>query len=329
MNQPFRAFSASGNGTGEVVQKNEEQLPEGNVVIEVFYSGVNYKDALALDPKSKVASGYPITPGIDLSGKVVSSSDPRFKEGDDVICTSYELGVGHDGGYAEYARVPADWVVPLPEGLTLREAMIIGTAGFTAAMSIHRLEENGLDPSQEPILVTGSTGGVGSMAISMLNERGYSVTASTGKDSEHDYLYRLGANDVIHRDELNPEQRRPLDRQRWAAAVDATGGAPLAYILSSVKQHGAVAVSGLTAGIDIPTTVVPFILRGVDLLGIDSSYCPMPLREKVWQRAATDLKPAHLEDIVQQEIGLDGLNEAIAGVVQGQARGRTLVNVKK
>ncbi|MCE7794008.1 acryloyl-CoA reductase [Salipaludibacillus sp. CUR1] len=326
MTDQFKTFLANGNGEGEIVNRTFDDLPQGEVTIRVHYSGVNYKDGLAMNAKTKVAKGYPLVPGIDLAGEVTASEDPAFTAGDLVIVTSYELGVGHDGGYSEYARVPAEWVVPLPEGLTTREAMIIGTAGFTAALSVHRLEERGLTPEDEPVLVTGSTGGVGSMAVAMLSKRGYSVTASTGKETEHDYLKKLGATDIISREEVTPEKQRPLQVQRWAAAVDPTGGKPLASILSSVKQGGAVAASGLTAGTELPLTVMPFILRGVDLLGIDSGFCPMDVRRKVWERAATDLKPDHLDEIAS-EISLEELSGALKDILENKVRGRVLVKL--
>ncbi|SES14635.1 acryloyl-CoA reductase [Salipaludibacillus aurantiacus] len=326
MTDQFKAFLANGNGEGEIVSRTFDDLPQGEVTIRVHYSGVNYKDGLAMNAKTKVAKGYPLVPGIDLAGEVTASEDPAFTAGDLVIVTSYELGVGHDGGYSEYARVPAEWVVPLPEGLTTREAMIIGTAGFTAALSVHRLEERGLTPEDEPVLVTGSTGGVGSMAVAMLSRRGYSVTASTGKETEHDYLKKLGAKDIISREEVTPEKPRPLQAQRWAAAVDPTGGKPLASILSAVKQGGAVAASGLTAGTELPATVMPFILRGVDLLGIDSGFCPMEVRKKVWERAATDLKPDHLNEIAS-EISLEELSGALKDILENKVRGRVLVKL--
>jgi acrylyl-CoA reductase (NADPH) len=326
MTQEFKAFVTDGDKQGRVVTRTTEDLPEGDVTIKVHYSGVNYKDGMALDKNAKIAGHYPIVPGIDLAGEVVESEDDSFTKGDEVIVTSYALGTGHDGGYSQYARVPSDWVVPLPEGLTTREAMIIGTAGFTAALSIHKREKHGLTPEDEPVLVTGATGGVGSMAVDMLSSKGYSVTASTGKDSEHDYLKKLGAENIVGRDEVTPEKIKPLGKQTWAAAVDPTGGKPLASILSSTKYNGAVAVSGLTAGIEVPTTVIPFILRGVDLLGIDSVYCPMDLRKEVWKRTASDLKPQHLEEIAQ-EVSLDGLQGALENIIKSNIRGRVLLKL--
>ncbi|MGG4033135.1 acryloyl-CoA reductase [Paenibacillus cisolokensis] len=304
-----------------------EDLPEGEVTIRVAYSSVNYKDGLASIPDGQVVKTYPIVPGIDLAGTVASSRDPRFKEGDEVLVTGYGLGVSHHGGFSQYARVPAEWVVPLPEGLTLKEAMAYGTAGFTAALSVHRLEEHGVAPDKGPVLVTGATGGVGSMAVAMLARKGYEIAASTGKDAEHDFLRRLGAGTVIHRSELLPENIRPLGKQLWAGAVDPVGGRSLAYILSAIRYGGSVAVSGLTGGSELPTTVLPFILRGVNLLGIDSVYCPMDLRLRLWQRMATDLKPNFKLDDICSEISLAELPGALSDILKGRQRGRTIVKL--
>ncbi|AOM84204.1 oxidoreductase [Salisediminibacterium beveridgei] len=325
--QRFKAFVAKGDGTGDLEERATGELPAGEVLIRVAYSDVNYKDALALHPKSRVVSEYPAIPGIDLAGTVVASDDRRFDKGDQVICTSYTLGVGHDGGYSELARVPADWVVPMPEGLTAREAMLIGTAGFTAALSIHRMEQVGVTPDDGPILVTGATGGVGSMAIGMLKRKGFTVTASTGKLESEPYLRELGADDVIHRDTLIPEKPAHLKKMMWAGVVDATGGAPLAAILPAVKQNGAVALSGLTAGIEFSTSVMPFILRGVALLGVDSGFCPMNVREQIWQRTATDLYPEHLNNMLEEEVAMEELPRVMNRLLEGKAQGRTLVRI--
>jgi len=303
-----------------------DDLPEGEVIIRVAYSSVNYKDGLAATPDGKIVRNYPHVPGIDLAGTVVSSEDNKFKEGDKVIATSYEIGVSHYGGYSEYARIPAKWIVPLPEGLTMKEAMTYGTAGFTAALSVYQLEHNGLKPENGPVLVTGASGGVGSSAVAMLAKLGYNVVASTGKTSEHDYLRKIGAKDIISREDLQPEKIRPLDKQHWAAAVDPVGGKSLAYILSTTKYGGSVAVTGLTGGPNVPTTVFPFILRGVNLLGIDSVYCPMNIREKLWDRMASDLKPAHLEEITN-EITLDELPTTLKDILAGKLKGRTVVRL--
>ncbi|MEB1807019.1 MAG: acryloyl-CoA reductase [Bacillaceae bacterium] len=302
------------------------ELPKGEVLIEVQYSSVNYKDGLASIPKGKIVQSYPFIPGIDLAGTVVSSVDPRYKEGDEVIATSYEIGVSHFGGYSQYARIPGDWVVPLPKGLTLKEAMIYGTAGFTAALSVQRLEENGLTPEKGKVLVTGATGGVGSIAVAILHKRGYEVVASTGKESEHDYLHTLGANEVITRGDVVPENIRPLDKQYWAGAVDPVGGTTLAALLSRMNYGGSVAVSGLTGGIDVATTVFPFILRGVNLLGIDSVYCPMELRKVIWERMANEYKPESLAQIAV-ESEFNDLPQHLSSILKGQVRGRVVVKI--
>ncbi|OLO25639.1 oxidoreductase [Alkalihalophilus pseudofirmus] len=303
-----------------------DDLPNGNVLINVQYSSVNYKDGLASIPNGKVVQSYPFIPGIDLAGVVVSSEDPRYKEGDQVIATSYEIGVSHFGGYGEYARIPSDWIVPLPEGLTLKEAMIYGTAGITAALSVHRLEENGLTPDKGKVLVTGATGGVGSIAIAILNKRGYDVVASTGKEEEHNYLHKLGAKEVISREDVVPEKIRPLDKQYWAGAVDPVGGRTLAAILSRVHYGGSVAVSGLTGGMDVATTVFPFILRGVNLLGIDSVYCPMNLRKEMWELLADEYKPENL-NMIAVNSDLQQLPQHLASILKGQIRGRVVVKI--
>lgn len=322
-----------------VVNKEEEQftvksqhislqdLPEGEVLIKVHYSGVNYKDSLAAIPNGNIVKNYPFVPGIDLAGVVVQSEDSRFKEGDEVIATSYEIGVSHFGGYSEYARIPANWIVPLPTGLSLKEAMTIGTAGFTAALSVLRLEENGLSPEKGKVLVTGATGGVGSFAVSILSTLGFEVEASTGKETEQEYLKNLGATSIVSRQEVFDGKIRALGKQKWAAAVDPVGGEPLASLLSQIQYGGSVAVSGLTAGTSVPTTVFPFILRGVNLLGIDSVYCEMETRLKVWNRLATDFKPSNLEDLILQEVTLEQLPDVLPTLLKGEARGRILVKL--
>ncbi|MFF2854321.1 acryloyl-CoA reductase [Peribacillus sp. NPDC058002] len=313
--------------TVNIQQLSLDDLPQGEVLIRVHYSGVNYKDSLAAIPNGNIVSSYPIVPGIDMAGVVVSSADSRFKEGDEVIATSYGIGVSQSGGYSQFARVPAEWIVPLPDGLTMKEAMIIGTAGFTAALSVLRLEENNLTPGQGSVLVTGATGGVGSFAVSILSKLGYSVEASTGKESEHKYLKEIGAATIVSREEVYDGKLRALGKQKWSGAVDPVGGEPLASVLSQIKYGGAVAVSGLTAGTSLPATVFPFILRGVNLLGIDSVNCPMETRLKVWHRLATDFKLEHLEQLVQQEITLNELPDVLPTLLKGEARGRTIVKL--
>ncbi|WP_186668440.1 acryloyl-CoA reductase [Sporosarcina sp. BP05] len=312
--------------TVNVTNLTVNDLPEGNVLIKVAYSSINYKDGLAATPKGNIVTSYPHVPGIDLVGTVVSSQDSRYREGDEVIATSYEIGVSHYGGFSEYARISADWIVPLPKGLSMKEAMSYGTAGFTAALSIQRLEENGVTPDKGPVLVSGATGGVGSSAVSLLAKLGYQVVASTGKESEHDFLYEIGANEIISRQELQPEKIRPIDKQLWAAAIDPVGGNTLSYILSTMKYGGSVAVSGLTGGVKVPTTVFPFILRGVNLLGIDSVFCPMSTRSALWERMANDMKLDNL-DIITTEVTLDELPTTLPLILDGKMKGRTVLKL--
>lgn len=330
MDKPFKALMVNKteeNFTVQIKAITLNDLPEGDVVIKTAYSSVNYKDGLASIPEGKIVRSYPFIPGIDLAGTVVESKDPRFKEGDKVIATSYEIGVSHYGGYSEYARIPADWIVPLPEGLSFKEAMVYGTAGFTAALSVHRLEESGLTPEKGKVLVTGATGGVGSIAVAILAKLGYHVAASTGKQAEHGYLKEIGAKEILTREEVAGEKIRALDKQLWAGAVDPVGGKTLAAILSQMAYNGSVAVSGLTGGTDVPTTVFPFILRGVNLLGIDSVYCPMELRKTVWQRMASDFKPDQLLGTIIKEVTLDELPDQLSSILKGQVRGRTIVKL--
>jgi len=331
MQEKFRALVVDKTESGDVSVKVKElsidQLPQGDVIIRAAYSSVNYKDGLASTPNGNIVRTYPFVPGIDVAGTVVSSTDERFKEGDQVLVTGFELGVSHYGGFSEYVRVPAEWIVPLPSGLTLREAMVYGTAGFTAALSVQRLEESGVTPDKGEVLVTGATGGVGSLAAAMLAKKGYDVVASTGKESEHGYLRELGVKEIIAREDVAPEKFKPLGKTRWAGAVDPVGGNTLAYVLSTTQYGGSVAVSGLTGGTNVPTTVFPFILRGVNLLGIDSVYCPMEVRLPLWKRMADDLKPDRLEDTIAHEITLDELPQSLQRILQGQMRGRAIVKL--
>ncbi|MEH7083946.1 acryloyl-CoA reductase [Neobacillus drentensis] len=330
MNESFKALvvdKTEGDFTVNVKEIPLQDLPPGDVLIKVSYSSVNYKDGLASTPDGKIVRSYPFIPGIDLSGVVARSNDSRFKAGDEVIATSYEIGVSHYGGYSEYAQIPANWVVPLPEGLSLKEAMVYGTAGFTAALSVQRLEENGLTPNTGKVLVTGATGGVGSIAVAILAHRGYHVIASTGKQSEHDFLVELGASEILSREDVTGQKIRALDKQLWAAAVDPVGGKTLASILSKIAYNGSVAVSGLTGGGDVPTTVFPFILRGVNLLGIDSVYCPMETRIALWKRMAADFKPEHLLKVMNKEVSLDELPIYLSSILKGEARGRIIVKI--
>ena len=317
---------SDGKVSSGFVQMDERQLDAGDVTIRVAYSSVNYKDALAATGSGKIIRRFPCVGGIDLSGIVVESADPRFKAGDPVIATSFDIGVAHHGGYAEVARVPGDWVVPLPESLTLFEAMALGTAGFTAALAIVRMEENGLRPAKGAVIVTGATGGVGSLAIDMLAQLGYHVVALTGKESEAEYLRELGAAEVLLRQSLDLSKIRPLDRARWAGAVDNLGGNILAWIASTMEQGGTIASIGLAASMTLNTTVAPFILRGVSLLGVDSGYIREPYRSGVWQRLASDLRPPHLTAMARR-IRFDELPATFEQYIAGRAKGRVVVEI--
>jgi acrylyl-CoA reductase (NADPH) len=321
----FRLFEETGKVSGRLVDAALDELTPGDVVIDVAWSSVNYKDALAATGAGKIVRRFPLIGGIDLAGTVISSDDPRFHTGQTVLATGYDLGVSQDGGYSKVARVPADWIVPLPPGLDAFEAMAIGTAGFTAALSIVELEHNGLTPSNDPVIVTGATGGVGSMAVACLARLGYTVAALTGKESEHEFLRSLGASSVIARGTLQMGTR-PLEKSQWAGAVDPVGGETLAWLTRTMNYGAAIANSGLTGGTELHTTVLPFILRGVKLLGIDSAMCPMPRRVEVWRRLATDMKPKQLTTIARP-ISLDGLPDAFDTLLKGQARGRFVVKI--
>ena len=303
----------------------ENDLPPGEVEIRVGWSSVNYKDGLATRADGKVARINPLIPGIDLAGEVVASEDPTIAAGDSVLAHGYDLGVSRHGGYSEYQRVPAGWVVPLAHGLSPREAMSIGTAGFTAAMSVVALEERGLQPDSGPVLVTGASGGVGGTALAILADRGYEVWVVTGKPDEVERLRSLGAIGILSRDEVTGEGR-PLEAERWAGAVDAVGGATLPYVLRTLKHGAAVAASGNAGGAKLETTVFPFILRGVSLLGMDSVPVAIGRRREIWDRLATDLRPRELGAHVT-EVDLDTLEGALDGIVAGSAHGRWVLRV--
>ncbi|HVZ21308.1 MAG TPA: oxidoreductase [Vicinamibacterales bacterium] len=324
----FNAFRISQTGdtiAGAIVNTSLDELTPGNVVIKAAYSSVNYKDALAATGAAKIMKTLPLVGGIDVAGVVSSSSDARFKAGDQVVVTGYDLGVANDGGYSAYVRVPADWIVTLPPSLSLFDAMALGTAGFTAALSVIRLEQNGLKPGAGPVVVTGATGGVGSIAVAILAGLGYDVTAVTGKDGEHEYLKSLGAKTVLPRSAIDSTPG-PIGKATWAGAVDPVGGNMLASLAKTMAYGASIANSGLTGGIEVHTTVIPFILRGVNLLGIDSVMCPMAPRLEVWRRLASDMKPKRLASIAR-EIPLAGLPDAFATLAKGGARGRYVVNV--
>jgi len=325
----FRAFVADHDAGVEsaVREMADTDIAEGDVLIAIGFSSLNYKDGLASVPEGKVARRSPLIAGVDMAGEVIESTDERFSAGQPVIAHGHDLGVGHHGGLSERARVPADWVVAQPAGLTTRQAMILGTAGFTAGLSLHRLEEQGLEPSAGPVLVTGATGGVGSSAVAILATRGYEVHASTGKDDAHDWLRKLGANELLSRTDVEQHAERPLSKQLWAATIDSVGGTTLAGALAATNYGGAVAASGLTGGVKLPTNVMPFILRGVSLLGIDSAMLPMDVRQAVWSRLGSDYRPADLELLVDEEIGLDGVPAGVKVLLEGGARGRKLVRL--
>ena len=322
----YRIFEESGKSKGRIVDMTLDELDAGEVVIRTAFSSVNFKDALTGTGAGKVVRRFPCVGGIDGCGTVVSSSDARFKPGDEVICTSYDLGVAHDGGYAGMMRVPAAWVVPLPRGLSLFESMAVGTAGYTSALAIHLLEHNGMTPAGGKVVVNGATGGCASLAISMLARLGYKVTAVTGKSSEHAYLKSIGAAEIVGREAL-PAGTRPLEKSVWAAGFDSVGGDQLAAMIRSMQQHGVIASFGNAGGIELHTTVLPFILRGVRLIGVDSAATPMPLRQAVWARLAGDLKPSHLEDIAAT-ITLDELPATFDKILKQQSRGRTVVRMQ-
>lgn len=320
----FRNFEENGKSGGRIVELSLDDLDPGEVVIRTHYSGINYKDALAATGAGKVIRRFPCVGGVDVSGVVESSQDARFRVGDQVLVTGYDMGVAHDGGFAEFTRVPADWVVPLPAGLSLFEAMALGTAGFTAALAIHRMEQNELAPNKGKVIVTGATGGVGSLGIRMLSQLGYHVVALTGKPAEQDYLRSLGASEVLLRNEIDFASKRPLEKALWAGALDAVGGETLAWLTRTMQQNGAIACFGNAGGLELHTSVFPFILRGVKLLGVDSAATEMPLRKQMWQRLAGDLHVGKIEQIAYR-ISLDELPDACAKLIAGGARGRSVV----
>lgn len=322
----YRAHDAGGEISSRLETVTLDDLDAGEVVIKASYSDVNYKDALAATGAGRIMKRFPMVVGIDVSGVVAQSSDPRFEEGDPVLAIGSGLGEERDGGYSEYVRLPADLVIPLPSGLSQFEAMAVGTAGFTAALAIQRMEDNGLSPDQGPVLVNGATGGVGSYAIDMLAGRGYRVTAFTGKRDSEAYLRGLGAGDLVFRGETELGQR-PLERALWAGAVDSVGGEELAWLTRTVEPLGNIASIGLAGGHTLNTTVMPFILRGVNLLGINSVLIPMSLKQTVVERIASDLRPRHLDDIITRTVALSEVATVFQGYLDGTVTGRTVVNI--
>jgi acrylyl-CoA reductase (NADPH) len=325
----FRAIVIDKSAAGQEVrlaQFDEKDLMEGDVTVAVDWSTVNYKDGLALTGKAPVVRRFPMIPGIDFAGTIESSAHPAWKQGDKVILNGWGLGETHLGAYAEKARVKGDWLVRLPGTMSARDAMAIGTAGYTAMLAVMALERTGVTPSRGPVVVTGAAGGVGSVAISILVKLGYAVIASTGRPSVTDYLKGLGATEVIERKELTGSPRA-VGKERWAGGIDAVGSITLANVLSMTRYGGAVAACGLAGGMDLPTSVAPFILRGVTLLGIDSVMCPMDLREKAWRRLETELDRGKIAAMTS-EIDLANVIEAGARIVDGQVRGRIVVKVR-
>jgi acrylyl-CoA reductase (NADPH) len=322
---PDAGGGPDGVGTGVRLLPTRDLGP-GDVVIAVEWSAINYKDAMVTRPANRVARISPLVPGVDLVGTVVAGGDDSVPVGSKAIAHGYDLGVAHHGGFSELARVPAGWVVPLPAGLTARQAAIIGTAGFTAALSLERLERHGLSPEDGPVLVTGATGGVGSMAVSLLAGRGYQVVASSGKRTATDYLIGLGATEVISRDELNMAPDRTLGPERWAGAVDCVGGGTLAAVLRSLGYGAAVAASGLTGGNTFESSVYPFIVRNASLIGIDTVLTPIDERRRVWESLAGAYDPVLLDSMVDDQIGLEALGPALDRILAGGARGRVLVD---
>lgn len=308
----------------------EERLPEGDVVIDVTYSSLNYKDALAVTGRGKIIRGdYPFVPGIDLVGRIRTSDSKRFQSGDIVIGTGWGLGESHWGGYSETQRLSGSWLVPLPEGLSPEAAMVAGTAGFTAMLAVMELESRGVAPGGQEILVTGASGGVGSFAVALLSAYGYAVAASTGSPDAHAYLKRLGADRIIDREELASGAARPLDTTQWAGAVDVVGGKTLEAILSRIARHGAVAACGLTGGHDVHTTVYPFILRGVSLIGVDSNTCPNDVRLRAWKRLANRMTDDLVREIKTATIGLSDVTDYCGRILAGGIRGRVVVDVSR
>ncbi|MEO1205462.1 MAG: MDR family oxidoreductase [Pseudomonadota bacterium] len=314
-----------GNYQAQLTEVAEDKLPEGDVTVKVHYSTLNYKDGLAITGKSPVVRTFPMVPGIDFAGTVEASDSSDFKAGDNVVLNGWGVGETHWGGLAEKARVKADWLVPLPSAFSPKQAMAIGTAGYTAMLCVMALEAHGVTPDKGEIIVTGANGGVGSTAISLLAKLGYTVIASTGRPAEADYLKDLGASDIIDRAELS-EPGRPLGKERWAGAVDAVGSHTLANVCATMKYGGVAAACGLAQGFDLKMTVMPFILRGVTLAGIDSVYCPKPRRLEAWTRLARDLEPAHVE-LMMTEIKLDDAIPAATDLLAGKIRGRVVVDV--
>ena len=329
MSDTFRALvleEADKKVSASIQQLNQEQLPDGDVTVAISYSTLNYKDGMVLNGIGRLVRNYPHVPGIDFSGTVESSSSSDYAVGDKVILTGWRVGEAHWGGYAEKARVKSDWLVPLPDGLTDKQAMALGTAGFTAMLAVMDLQDHGVTPGSGPVLVTGANGGVGGVAIAILAAGGYEVHASTGRPELAEHLKTIGATEIIARDELDVEPERPLATERWAGVVDAVAGNTLASVLPQMKYHGAVAACGLAGGAQLNTTVVPFLLRGVKLLGIDSVMCPIDRRKKAWARLAEEM-PKNALDALTHVVSLADLPEQANRILKGETQGRVVVDV--
>ncbi|MHC1775658.1 MAG: YhdH/YhfP family quinone oxidoreductase [Lentimicrobium sp.] len=319
--------TSGGNIRPFVRELSLSSLPENEVLIRVHYSSLNYKDALSASGNRGITRNYPHTPGIDACGTVIYSADPQVKKGDHVLVCGYDLGMNTPGGFGQYINVPGSWVMPLPEGLGFRESMMLGTAGFTAALSIHKMELNGQHPDQGPVLVTGAGGGLGSIAINILAGIGYKIIASTGKTNESQYFSLLGATEIINREQVVDLSNKHLLRPRWSGAIDTLGGNILSTVIKACKPHGNIAVCGNALSFELTSTVYPFILNGINLLGIDSATCPMPLRRQVWNKLSTDWRPSVLNQI-SKEIELTELPHYIDQILLGKIRGRVFVNME-
>ncbi len=331
MSTSFRAFwvteAEDGSIHRSVATRNTDDLPSHEVLVKVEYAALNYKDALSASGHKGITRKFPHTPGIDAAGVVAESSSPDWKAGDRVLCTGYDLGMNTCGGFAEYIRVPAAWLVPMPDGFSSRDAMILGTAGFTAALGLYQMELNEQTPEKGPLVVSGASGGVGSMAVAIYSKAGYEVIASSGKTDSHDYLYQLGATKIISRTELIGDNFKPMISTRWAGGLDTVGGKTLEAILRATGLYGNVAVCGLVDKPEFETTVYPLIIRGVNILGVASAETPMRIRKKIWENLSSIWKPDQLELILNREIGLDDLEQAIQEILKGEIRGRVLVKM--
>ena len=322
----FRVYNTNNKVVGRVENLNINDLSQGEVLIKTAYSSVNYKDALAATGTGNIIRKFPLVAGINVSGYVVSSSDKRFKEGDAVLVTGYEFGVGHDGGYSEYTRVPAEWVVNLPHSMSLFEAMAIGTAGFTVALCVQRLEENNQKPDLGQFVVTGATGGVGNFAIDIMSTLGYDIVAVTGKPDNHESLIALGAKKILDRNTIKSEGL-PVEKGQWGGAIDNVGGDLLAWLTRTIRTGGNIASVGLAGGSHLNTTVMPFILRGISVLGINAPECSISTRIHLWNRLVNDLAPKHIEKIVKNVVELEDLPSVFEKMLAGETIGRTVVSI--